>query len=293
VRLLHIIAGGRHGGAEMFFQDLARGLSKTGVDQHAITRSYPARLKHLTNSDCVYTECRMGGPLDLLSRRKVQRAAIDFEPDIALAWMNRAAGYAPVGPWRTVGRLGGYYDLKYYRACEHLICNTPDLVKHCVDHGWPQERVDYIPNFSPRVEVKPVDRASFDTPDVAPLLLVLARLEEVKGIDVALNALIGCPKAYLWIAGDGALEAKLRALAENLGVAQRVRFLGWRDDREAVLKTADICLVPSRYEPFGNVVVNAWVAGTPVIAASSQGPGFLIQHVAAEPDRRFAQRKVF
>lgn len=278
MRLLHIIAGGRHGGAEMFFQDLVRGLSKEGVDQHAITRPYPGRLSHLADSGCGYTECRLGGALDLFSARKVRRASINFEPDVVLAWMSRAAGYMPSGPWKTIGRLGGYYNLKYYRTCDHLICNTPDLVKHCVDHGWPQSRVDYIPNFSPQVDVAPIDRTSLDTPDDAFVLLVLARLEDVKGIDVALKALVSCPKAYLWIAGEGALDSNLRSLSESFGVAARVRFLGWRDDREALLGGADVCLVPSRHEPFGNVVVNAWVARTPVIAASSQGPSFLIQH---------------
>ncbi|MBT4739603.1 MAG: glycosyltransferase family 4 protein, partial [Rhodospirillaceae bacterium] len=69
-----------------------------------------------------------------------------------------------------------------------------------------------------------------------------------------------------------------RDLATSLGVADRVRFLGWRDDREALLAAADICLVPSRHEPFGNVVVNAWASRTPVIAAASEGPSFLISH---------------
>lgn len=136
----------------------------------------------------------------------------------------------------------------------------------------------YIPNFSPVIDVEPVARESLDTPDDATVLLVLARLEEVKAIDVALRTLVDVPAGCLWVAGEGALEQELRALSVSLGVAERVRFLGWRTDREALLRAADICLVPSRHEPFGNVVVNAWVSGTPVIAANSQGPGFLIEH---------------
>jgi glycosyltransferase involved in cell wall biosynthesis len=56
-----------------------------------------------------------------------------------------------------------------------------------------------------------------------------------------------------------------------------VRFLGWRDDRSALLKAADLCLVPSRHEPFGNVVLNAWSHGVPLVAAASQGPGYLVR----------------
>lgn len=278
MRLLHIIAGGRHGGAETFFTDLARGLSRAGVEQYAITRSYPDRLSHLNESGCGFTVSRMGGPLDLLSKLEVKRATSSFDPDVILAWMNRAARFAPKGPWKTVGRLGGYYDLKYYQGCDHLVCNTPDLVRHCTDQGWCEDRVTYIPNFSPVVDVEPVGRDSLDTPKDATVLLVLARLEDVKAVDVAIRSLVDLPTEYLWVAGEGALKQDLRALSTSLGVAERVRFLGWRTDREALLRAADICLVPSRYEPFGNVVVNAWVSGTPVIAAKSQGPGFLIQH---------------
>ena len=224
------------------------------------------------------SQARMGGPFDFFSRPKLKRTLGNVQPDIVLAWMNRAVNLARKGPWINVGRIGGYYNLKYYRKCGFLICNTPDLVQHCVDHGWPENRVEYIPNFSPTVETEPASRQRLATPDGATVLLVLARLEETKGIDVALNAVAKLPDAYLWIAGSGSGEKSLKALATSLGVASRVRFLGWRNDREALLKSADICLVPSRHEPFGNVITNAWKNGTPVIAAASEGPAFLIEH---------------
>lgn len=277
MRLLHTIAGGRHGGAERFFVDLAAALSDRGVEQHAITRPYSDRISQLAHFGCGVTEVRMGGPLDFWSKSRIKRASSDFAPDINLAWMNRAARYSAPGPWINVGRLGGYYDLKYYQSCDHLICNTPDLVRHCVEGGWPKGRVDYIPNFAPAPDNIPVSRGSLDTPDGAAVLLVLARLEETKAIDVAITALAHLPEAYLWIAGEGSCDAALRALVGSLGLADRVRFLGWRDDRESLLAAADVCLVPSRHEPFGNVIVNAWVAGTPIVAAASEGPSFLIE----------------
>jgi glycosyltransferase involved in cell wall biosynthesis len=76
----------------------------------------------------------------------------------------------------------------------------------------------------------------------------------------------------LWIAGDGPEAAALKALAAELGVAARVRFLGWRTDRGALLRAADICLLPSRYEPFGTVILDSWSTATPFIACESDGP---------------------
>ena len=104
----------------------------------------------------------------------------------------------------------------------------------------------------------------------------MGRLHEVKAHDISLKALALIPQAYLWIAGTGPLEAELKALAQSLGVAQRVRFLGWRNDAAALYRTADACLFPSRFEPLGNVVIQCWANGLPVIAAASQGPSQLI-----------------
>ena len=66
-------------------------------------------------------------------------------------------------------------------------------------------------------------------------------------------------------------------MAIALGVADRVRFLGWRQDAAALYRAADVCVFPSRFEPLGNVVIQAWANGLPVVAANSQGPGALIR----------------
>jgi glycosyltransferase involved in cell wall biosynthesis len=56
-----------------------------------------------------------------------------------------------------------------------------------------------------------------------------------------------------------------------------VRFLGWRNDRAALLRAADACVLPSRYEPFGTVILEAWAAGTPLVACRSAGPAAHIE----------------
>jgi glycosyltransferase involved in cell wall biosynthesis len=193
--------------------------------------------------------------------------------------MNRAARHTPRGPWARIGRLGGYYSLKYYKGFDHLVANTEDIAEWIVGQGWPAGRVSCIPNFAAApADAAPVERAGLDTPEDAPLLLAMGRLHENKAHDVALQALARVPGAFLWIAGLGPLEAKLRGMAEALGVADRVRFLGWRSDASALYRTADVCVFPSRFEPLGNVVIQAWAHGLPVVAADSQGPKALIQH---------------
>jgi hypothetical protein len=79
------------------------------------------------------------------------------------------------------------------------------------------------------------------------------------------------------MAGDGPLRAELQDLARKLGVAERVRFLGWRDDRDALFGAADICVFPSRYEPHGTVTMEAWGNRTPLVAAASAGPAAYVR----------------
>ena len=57
----------------------------------------------------------------------------------------------------------------------------------------------------------------------------------------------------------------------------RVRFLGWRLDASALYRAADICLFPSRFEPLGNTVIQAWAHRIPLVTAASAGPGALVR----------------
>ena len=78
--------------------------------------------------------------------------------------------------------------------------------------------------------------------------------------------------AVLWLAGDGPELATCKALAGSLGVAEQVRFLGWRTDRKSLLEACDICLLPSRYEPFGTVIPEAWSMRKPLVTTPADGP---------------------
>lgn len=276
MRILQVMAGGENGGAERFFEDLVGAMARAGIDQACAIRGYPQRIAKLGEIGCSVSTLPFTGTLDFVTPWKLRRIAKDWQPQLILGWMNRACRVLPRGPWVNVGRLGGYYNLKYYRHCDHLICNTPDIQEYVVREGWPPDRAHHIPNFCTSTPGSGVDRSSLRTPQNAKVLLVLARLQDVKGIDVALRALPLVSDAILWIAGSGPLERELKALATACGVENRVRFLGWREDRSDLLRSADVCLVPSRYEPFGNVVLNAWEHEVPLVAAASQGPSYLV-----------------
>lgn len=276
--VLHLLGTAGEGGAETYFVDLVKALNRAGVAEAAAIRRNATREARLKQAGIAVKVMPFGGPIDILTKPAAAGFAALNGTKVAVAWMNRAARHTPKGPWARIGRLGGYYNLKYYKGFDHLVANTEDIAEWIVAQGWPAGLVSCIPNFAAAPQdVAPVDRASLDTPANAPLLLAMGRLHDNKAHDVSLQALAQIPGAWLWIAGAGPLEAKLKAMAEALGVAERVRFLGWRTDAPALYRTADVCVFPSRYEPLGNVVIQAWAHGLPVVAAASQGPGALIR----------------
>lgn len=276
--VLHLLGTAGEGGAETYFVDLLTALKRAGVAEAAAIRRNVAREARLKAAGIPVKVLRFGGPIDILTKPATAGFASLQKTKVALAWMNRAARHTPRGPWARIGRLGGYYSLKYYEGFDHLVANTEDIAEWIVGQGWPAGRVSCIPNFAaaPR-DAAPVDRASLRTPQDAPLLLAMGRLHENKAHDVNLQALAQLPDAFLWIAGVGPVEAKLKSMAEALGVAPRVRFLGWRTDASALYRTADVCVFPSRFEPLGNVVIQSWAHRLPVVAAGSQGPKALIR----------------
>lgn len=276
--VLHLLGTAGEGGAETYFVDLVAALSRAGVSQAAGIRPNAIREKALAGLSVPTGTFRFGGPIDILTRPKLKGFAERNGAKLELAWMNRAARHAPKGPWARIGRLGGYYNLKYYKGFDELVANTEHIAEWIVDQGWPAGKVRCIPNFAAAPpEAAPADRAALTTPEDAPLLLAMGRLHEAKAHDVSLTALTQVPEAYLWIAGVGPQEARLKSMATALGVESRVRFLGWRTDASALYRAADICVFPSRYEPLGNVVIQAWAHGLPVVAAASQGPAALIE----------------
>jgi glycosyltransferase involved in cell wall biosynthesis len=275
MRLIQAMGGARHGGAEGFFLRLAAALHRAGQDQLVLLR-HKEHGAVLRQAGIAVRELPFGGIFDRVTSAGFRRAVAEYRPDIVLTWMSRASRLCPDGDFVHVARLGGYYDLKSYRSCDHLIFNTRDLVASFVAKGWPATRAHYLPNFVDATPATPLARAALATPQNVPLALALGRLHENKGFDILLAALAELPDLHLWLAGEGPLRRILEDQAAALGIAGRVRFLGWRDDVAALLAAADFLVSSSRHEPLGNVVIEAWAAGRAVVATAAAGPSELI-----------------
>jgi glycosyltransferase involved in cell wall biosynthesis len=278
LRIITVCGASALGGSETFFVTLTLGLQRAGMNVRSVIKHNRLRQQALRHARIAFDVLPFFRRFDWITGRRFAHIAQEFEPDVVLTITGRGAAMTPPGDYALIGRLGGYYNFDYFRRCDYLVCNTPDLVRYVTEGGWAKERVFYIPNFPHIDEAPAVDRATLGTPENVPLAVALGRLHPNKAMDMLLQATVEIPDLWVWIAGEGPDEAKLKKQARDLGVAERVRFLGWRTDRGALLKAANVCVFPSREEPFGNVVVEAWAYGAPLVAAASTGPAWLTRN---------------
>jgi glycogen(starch) synthase len=200
------------------------------------------------------------------------------------------------------GRHQGWVDKHpqiYIHGVERWIANRSDRVIACstfmreqiVDvFGVPDASVEVIPNGIDPQDIQPSDdaelrrlRSEFAAPD-EPLVLLVGRLVYEKGFQFALEALPKIierlPKTRFVVAGSGTHEEELRRQAEELGLMEHGTFVGWIGDDvlHSLYAIADVCVVPSLYEPFGLVALEAMASSCPCIVADTGGLREVVPH---------------
>ena len=191
------------------------------------------------------------------------------------------------------GRHQGWVEThpqSYIHGVERWMANRAERVITCSHYmrahvsdiyDLEESRISVIPNGIDPLDLQPVDdlaalRRRFAAPDQR-LVLLVGRLVYEKGFQLALEALPGVIERlgdvrYL-VAGSGTHEAELRGQADELGLHEHGTFLGWIGDDvlHSLYRIADLCVVPSIYEPFGLVALEAMASGCPCIVADTGG----------------------
>jgi glycogen synthase len=210
------------------------------------------------------------------------------------------------------GRHQGWVDKhpqSYIHGVERWITNRADQVIVCSFYmreqvadifGVPDDRIAVIWNGIDPGDLRPHPgpelerlRAQFAAPD-EKLVLLIGRLVYEKGFQLALEAmpsLIGrLPGTRFLVAGSGTHEQELRRQADELDLMEHGTFLGWMGDDvlHSLYTIADVCVVPSLYEPFGLVALEAMASGCPCIVADTGGLREVVPH--EEAGLRFTAR---
>ena len=214
--------------------------------------------------------------LGLLRRRKLAALIEAFRPDLVHCWMRRAASLVPKLDVPVIGWFGGYYEPANFPRCSHFVGVTPAIVEHMVARGVPTARAHYVPTFPTIEAAAPVARAASHARrcNGAAHPVAAAREEGARHPAAGVGRAAGMPGLDR---RRRPARSRLKALAARLGVADRVRFLGWRNDRGALLTPPTSACCPRAGSPSAPCMLEAWAAGTPLVAAASQGPSALIE----------------
>lgn len=177
-----------------------------------------------------------------------------------------------------------YYVPFFEKAYQH--CNKLVLVSGSLLPGlktlmpWIEEKTMVIPNMIREDMFLPPTEPRRTTPFI---FVWAGRLEHVKGLDLLLKAVQllkdrSNTSFRVRLAGKGSLKTELEQMAEELGVTDQVQFLGRisREKMQKEMQEANCFVLPTRYEAFGAVLIEAMATGLPVIATRSGGPDHIV-----------------
>jgi len=291
------------GGGPQFSAELADALQERGHELLVITRQDDPLLP---STECLgripihrfpFHQALSGGDIGPLAklRQRVADLKRHFAPDVihttsfgASMFFQSATRHVHPSPLLVTllgegDPAGADVDSVLHRALENADWVTApsqatlDDVRRWVPKCSSRSSVVRSGTIAPTIEPLPL-------PAGDPSLLFLGRLDHVKGVDLALSALPKIlrkhPSAQLVIAGDGPERGSLESQAQELGVNQAVRFIGWVgvDDVAEVIRGASMVILPSRADAFPLVGLQAGFMARPTVAASVGGIPELLVH---------------
>ena len=250
---------------------------REGIDLGTAVRL--ARLAWSVKADIVH--CYNPRPMLYggLAARAIGKAGVGFLSAFACHVPDRPYGFLPQ-PLATISRSNVYRNRVAASSMRVIVTVSPSLGRRfCEYSGVPVSKLRVIPYAA---DVRAADaitservselreQLGFRPDDV--VIGSVGRLVEQKDYPMQLQAFalaaVRAPMLRMAIAGDGPLRSSLEDLARRLAIADRVHFLGNRDDIPRLLRSFDIFALASKFEPFGVAVLDAKAAGLPIVATA-------------------------
>jgi glycosyltransferase involved in cell wall biosynthesis len=168
------------------------------------------------------------------------------------------------------------------RVTKHTFAVSDEIAQHLRGQSpMSAEKIELLYlgiGEAPQVKRTPAEvRAEANLPDDAKLIVTASRLSAQKALDVMLKAVARLPaNVHLVVLGQGPDEQSLKSLSGDLGLGERVRWLGWRDDGAEWINAADVFSLSSNWEGVPLAAQEAIALGTPVVATEVGGMGELV-----------------
>lgn len=182
----------------------------------------------------------------------------------------------------------GLNRFKYLHGVDRYVTVSRAIKRVLEDDGIPGERIRVVHSGidMSRIEDAPDRkaelRAELAVPEGHALVVNVAHFADHKGqiylVEAAPKIFESCPETVIAIVGDGELREPLMEKARELGVMDRMRFPGFRDDVPSILKAADVFCMPSHMEGLGTSVLDAMAARCPVVGTEAGGMPEMLEH---------------
>ncbi len=295
MRVLLVITGLTMGGAEKIVAGLADALAARGCEVVLAYLKGPVQVRP-ARAEVRLVCLGMDSPIGVLrgwfAFRRLLRA---FRPDIVHGHMFHAVVLARLAKiaaprFRLVSTMHTAYDggrmrALAFRATDRFSDLTTNVSRDAVEAfvaggAVPRGRMVTVYNgipverFRPSPDARAAVRERFSVEDDCRLFLAAGRLNWSKDYPNMFAALARLPAALryrLLIAGDGELRPQLEAQVRELALADKVRFIGIRDDMPELMAAADVFVLSSVGEAFGLVVAEAMACGCVVVATDASG----------------------
>lgn len=280
--ILHVIASGAVGGAEQHLIDLSRTQANLGLEIAVACPADGALAARLNRHGIRLYDWHPGWRWSPFSRWSLKHVLEQVQPRLIHAHMGKSTFLA--------GRVAGSTPLvatahtlvrnHAFKRAIAVICVSRAVRDSLVNTGYPDSRAHVIHNavdtdvFRPQ-HTRHETRKELGLDDSSCLLVQVGRLVPVKGHAVSLEAFARIKQkgreAHLLIIGEGPERAKLTALAQRLGIASSVTFLGHSNEVAKWLSAADIFLMPSYKEELPLALLEAMACGAAPVASRTGG----------------------
>jgi len=300
--LLYVITDLELGGVPLHLHRLVRAMRAHGLSAAVVSLAGAGPVGKMLEGDgvTVYScEGRGGWDFRVIARlAKIIQAAqpglihsLLFHANLASRWAAANVAYptsrvlCEIQTVEVERRWHLWVDRVTYDGCRFIIGNSPSVIEHLATYARiPPDRLRLVRGGidpAPIQAAKPIQRTSLGLPDDGSMVLWVGRLDLVKGLSVLIESfgrIAGETNAHLCLAGAGPIREQLERKVRALQLAHCIHFLGQPTDVTALLKAADVFVLPSRTEGLPNALLEAMAAACPIVTTDVPGCRDLIVH---------------
>ncbi len=223
------------------------------------------------------------GQWDFIAKSKIRKTLIKTKPDIIIVFGNRAISLTkkPALDIAPICAVTPNYSVSRLIGLEGIFYTTGDLRDHIASFGQETASFFHIPNMIKVPNGHSYENKPYRTP---PIIGTMGRFVKKKGFAEFIQSLAELDKMnidfHAVIGGSGVEEQDLKNRVQELKLNNKITFAGWIENKKDFFESIDIFCLPSNIEPFGIILLEAFMFCKPVVTTDSEGPSQIALHAS-------------